>query len=64
MRPLSIMFMDVRGFTPISEMLTPEDLVISSTRCSRRSPTPSRTRRARSTKYIGDSIMAFWNAPL
>ncbi len=64
MRPLSIMFMDVRGFTPISEMLSPEDLVqFLNTLLS---PLSDAIQHEAGTidKYIGDSIMAFWNAPL
>ncbi|MEI2385049.1 adenylate/guanylate cyclase domain-containing protein [Breoghania sp. JC706] len=64
MRTLSIMFMDVRGFTPISEMLTPQDLVhFLNTLLS---PLSDAIQFEAGTidKYIGDSIMAFWNAPL
>ncbi|WP_230533061.1 CHASE2 domain-containing protein [Microvirga roseola] len=63
-RPLTIMFMDVRAFTPISETLPAVDLVrFLNTLLS---PLTDAIHAERGTidKYIGDSIMAFWNAPL
>lgn len=64
MRPMTILFMDVRSFTSISEtmdaqkltgflndLLTPlTDVILS--------------HRGTVDKYMGDAIMAFWNAPL
>ncbi|WP_417678389.1 CHASE2 domain-containing protein [Roseibium sp.] len=64
MRPMTILFMDIRGFTPISEQLTPTELV--SFLNTLLSPLSDDIQAERGTidKYIGDSIMAFWNAPL
>ena len=63
-RELTILFCDVRGFTTISEALGPEDL----TRLVNRFLTPmTRTileHGGTIDKYMGDCIMAFWNAPL
>ncbi|MBD8893743.1 adenylate/guanylate cyclase domain-containing protein [Labrenzia suaedae] len=64
MRDMTILFMDVRGFTPISEQLTPTELV--SFLNTLLSPLSDIIQHEEGTidKYIGDSIMAFWNAPL
>ncbi|OLP52891.1 adenylate cyclase [Rhizobium rhizosphaerae] len=65
-RTLSILFCDVRGFTTISETLkdNPEEL----TRLINRLLTPLSDIVLESggtiDKYIGDCVMAFWNAPL
>jgi len=63
-RPMTILFMDIRGFTPISEQLTPEELVTFLNTLL--SPLSDAIQAEGGTidKYIGDSIMAFWNAPL
>jgi adenylate cyclase len=63
-RELSILFSDIRGFTTISEQFDPEGL----TKLMNRFLTPMTheilSRRGTVDKYIGDAIMAFWNAPL
>ncbi|MHB2166330.1 CHASE2 domain-containing protein [Alsobacter sp. R-9] len=63
-RPLTIMFMDVRDFTPISESISATELVGFLN--SLLSPLSDAIQAQGGTidKYIGDSIMAFWNAPL
>ena len=63
-REMTLMFMDVRGFTPISERLKPEELVKFLNKLL--SPLSEAILRKEGAidKYIGDSIMAFWNAPL
>lgn len=65
-RELSIMFCDIRGFTPIAESFRADPQGL--TRLINRVLTPlSRdvlTHRGTIDKYIGDCIMAFWNAPL
>jgi adenylate cyclase len=63
-RELTIMFMDVRGFTPISERLTPEELVEFLNRLLSPLSDIIQQHQGAIDKYIGDSIMAFWNAPL
>jgi adenylate cyclase len=64
MREITIMFTDVRGFTRISEQFDPHGL----TRFMNRFLTPMtdliRNHRGTIDKYMGDAIMAFWNAPL
>lgn len=64
MRPMTLMFCDVRGFTTISELFDAEGL----TRLINRFLTPMTdvimARQGTIDKYMGDCIMAFWNAPL
>ena len=63
---LSILFSDIRGFTTISEQFkdNPQDL----TRLINRYLTPMTHLVMESggtiDKYIGDALMAFWNAPI
>jgi adenylate cyclase len=63
-RELTILFSDIRGFTALSEKLTPTEL----TGLLNNFLTPMTDvllkREATIDKYIGDAIMAFWNAPL
>ncbi|MBL8672690.1 MAG: adenylate/guanylate cyclase domain-containing protein [Alphaproteobacteria bacterium] len=64
MREMSIMFMDVRGFTTISEQFD----AVGLTRFMNKFLTPMSDiimeRKGTIDKYIGDCIMAFWNAPI
>jgi adenylate cyclase len=63
-REITVMFTDVRGFTRISEQFDPHGL----TRFMNRFLTPMtdiiQAHRGTIDKYMGDAIMAFWNAPL
>ncbi|WP_051261496.1 CHASE2 domain-containing protein [Desulfovibrio inopinatus] len=63
-KEISILFSDVRGFTSISERLTPTRVVdllqAYFTPMTRIITSSSGT----IDKFIGDAIMAFWNAPL
>ena len=63
-RELTILFSDIRGFTSLSETMTPTEL----TGLLNNFLTPMTDvllqREATIDKYIGDAIMAFWNAPL
>ncbi len=63
-RTISILFSDIRGFTTISESLTPEKLVALLNRYL--SPMTRIVMEEKGTldKFIGDAIMAFFNAPL
>jgi adenylate cyclase len=64
MRELTVMFSDVRGFTPLSERLSPGRIVtllnILFSALGKRIVEESGT----IDKFIGDAIMAFWNAPV
>lgn len=65
-RTISILFCDVRGFTSIAERMkdTPDELTILINRLL--TPLSDIVLASGGTidKYIGDCIMAFWNAPL
>jgi len=63
-RVISILFSDIRGFTTLSEKLTPEELVALLNQYL--SPMTRIVMEERGTldKFIGDAIMAFFNAPL
>jgi adenylate cyclase len=64
LREITVMFTDVRGFTTISEQFDPPGL----TRFMNRFLTPMTDlilgNKGTIDKYMGDAIMAFWNAPL
>ena len=63
-RDMSVLFSDVRGFTTLSEGLSPREL----TRLMNEMLTPLteviHEHRGTIDKYMGDAIMAFWGAPL
>jgi adenylate cyclase len=63
-RDITIMFMDVRGFTPISEQMTATELVAFINTLLAPLSDAIQSELGTIDKYIGDSIMAFWNAPL
>lgn len=63
-RNLSILFTDIRGFTSLSEALSPQD-VVHLLNCYFTPMTAIvRSRQGTLDKFIGDALMAFWNAPL
>ncbi|MEA3064293.1 MAG: adenylate cyclase [Sphingomonadales bacterium] len=63
-REMTVLFCDIRGFSHISEGLGPQEVI----RFLIAFLTPMTdlllARRATIDKYIGDAILAFWNAPL
>lgn len=61
---LTILFCDVRGFTSLAEGLEPEELTSLINQLL--TPLTEEILQHRGTidKYMGDCIMAFWNAPL
>ena len=63
-REMTVLFSDVRGFTTISEGLSPKEL----SRLMNEYMTPMtriiHKHRGTIDKYIGDAIMAFWGAPI
>jgi adenylate cyclase len=63
-KTLSIMFTDIRNFTTIAEGMTPQVLI--NTMNDFLTPMSDEVMKARGTidKYMGDAMMAFWNAPL
>lgn len=62
-QPVTVLFSDVAGFTTMAEDLDPEVVMAKISRYF--SEVGSELVRSGATidKYIGDSIMAFWNAP-
>lgn len=63
-REMTVLFCDIRGFSHISELMGPQDII----RFLIAFLTPMTdlliARKATIDKYIGDAILAFWNAPL
>ncbi|HYE50839.1 MAG TPA: adenylate/guanylate cyclase domain-containing protein [Azospirillaceae bacterium] len=64
LKELTILFSDVRGFTSISEVLTAEQLTTFMNRYLTPMTDIAQANGAYIDKYIGDAVMAFWNAPL
>ncbi len=63
-KDLTIMFTDIRGFTSISEKLQPQQVVKMLNRYFTPMTALVRENKGTLDKFIGDALMAFWNAPL
>ncbi|MBL4720887.1 MAG: adenylate/guanylate cyclase domain-containing protein [Alphaproteobacteria bacterium] len=63
-QPLTLMFTDIRGFTNASEAMSPEGVVTSLSQYFERMSTAIHSTNGIVDKFIGDAIMAIWNAPL
>jgi len=63
-REVTILFSDIRGFTTISEALSPEELMSKLNEYLTAMTEIILNERGLVDKYIGDAIMAFWGAPL
>jgi adenylate cyclase len=65
-RTMSVMFSDVRGFTTIAELYKddPEGLTDLMNKLLTPLSNAILTRKGTIDKYMGDAVMAFWNAPL
>lgn len=63
-RELTVMFVDVRNFTEISERMAPTDVVAFLNTLLDALSRHVITNEGTLDKFIGDSIMAFWNAPV
>jgi adenylate cyclase len=61
---LTILFSDVRGFTTISESLSPGDLAAYINDYLTGMSAVISKNRGTLDKYIGDAVMAFWGAPV
>lgn len=62
-RVMTVMFCDMKGFTSLSEGVTPQGLVKVMNRYLSTMSEPIRTHRGIIDKYIGDAIMAYWGPP-
>ena len=62
-RVMTVLFCDIKGFTGVSEGMTPAGLVKVMNRYFSTMSTPIRTHRGIIDKYIGDAIMAYWGPP-
>jgi adenylate cyclase len=62
-RDVTVMFTDIEGFSRISEDIAPELLTSRLSRYFEALGEMITTNRGTIDKYIGDSVMAFWNAP-
>ncbi|MDR2094552.1 MAG: hypothetical protein LBP76_03430 [Treponema sp.] len=63
-RELSVFFSDIANFTSISEKTDPEDLVQRLSVYFENASNVILENKGTIDKYIGDSIMAFWGAPV
>ncbi|KAJ3128055.1 hypothetical protein HK098_005267 [Nowakowskiella sp. JEL0407] len=61
---LTIFFSDIANFTSISEIMEPKDLVIMMSEYLDEMSNIINETQGIVDKFIGDAIMAFWNAPL
>lgn len=62
-RPLTVMFTDVEGFTTLAEALEPEEVMRLTSAYFEALTTRLLADHATIDKYIGDAVMALWNAP-
>lgn len=62
-RIMTVMFCDMKGFTALSEGVTPQGLVKIMNRYLSTMSEPIHAHRGVIDKYIGDGIMAYWGPP-
>jgi len=63
-KEITVLFSDIRGFTTLSEKLTPQALVSHLNEYLSAMTDIIFNYEGTLDKYVGDEIMAFWNAPL
>ncbi len=63
-RQMTVLFCDIRGFSRISEQLAPQEIIAFLIAFLTPMTEVLLARKATIDKYIGDAILAFWNAPL
>jgi adenylate cyclase len=62
-RVMTVLFCDLKGFTSLSEGMTPQGLVKVMNRYLSIMSEPIQSNRGIIDKYIGDGIMAYWGPP-
>jgi adenylate cyclase len=62
-RIMTVLFCDMRGFTTLSEGVTPQGLVKIMNRYLSTMSEPINAHRGVIDKYVGDAIMAYWGPP-
>ena len=62
-RAMTVLFCDMKGFTALSEGMTPQGLVKVMNHYLSTMSEPIRNNRGVIDKYIGDAIMAYWGPP-
>ena len=62
-RVMTVLFCDMKGFTALSEGMTPQGLVRVMNHYLSTMSEPIRSNRGIIDKYIGDAIMAYWGPP-
>ena len=62
-RVMTMLFCDMKGFTSLSEGMTPQGLVKVMNHFLSTMSDPIRSHKGIIDKYIGDSIMAYWGPP-
>ncbi len=61
---IAVLFVDIRGFTTMSEILTPEEVVSILNRYLNLTTECIMKNRGTLDKFVGDCTMAIWNAPV
>ncbi|MDB5469844.1 MAG: adenylate cyclase [Caulobacter sp.] len=63
-RDMTVLFSDIRSFSRISEKMAPQELISFLIELLTPLTEALLARKATIDKYIGDAVLAFWNAPL
>lgn len=63
-RDITVMFVDIKNFTPMTERLAPQDLVSLVNQVLSLCTSAILSENGTLDKYIGDAVMAIWNAPI
>ncbi len=63
-RDITVMFVDIKNFTPMTEKLAPQDLVSLINQVLSLCTSAILSENGTLDKYIGDAVMAIWNAPI
>ncbi len=62
--PLTVMFTDLQGFTEATEKMAPEQVLLWLSEYFNRMTQAVQMHQGTIDKYIGDSVMGLWNAPV